>query len=145
MDAYFLAQLFPNPLFIADFSKKAEQFYSARKLIVLVQALEKMPSLQQLLHDILQSCKLDPEQDAEVIYVEPGEEWSWRQIKQRWDPAAIILFGVSLTDMAQPALSPYQPVTLDAVQFLYADPLAMLHEDKSRKKLLWQALKRMFF
>jgi len=145
MDAYFLAQLFTGPLFIAEQTGSSVTHTHSRSVVVLIQAIEQMPPLQKLLHDILQSCKLNPPQDTIIQAVESGTTWSWKQIQQTWNPAVLLLFGIMLNDLGQSTLSPYQPATIDQAHVLYADGLAALHEDKSRKKLLWQALKRIFF
>ncbi|MBX6380437.1 MAG: hypothetical protein IRZ01_07140 [Thermoflavifilum aggregans] len=145
MDAYFLAQLFPHTLFIADPESSEATDKRSGKTVVLIQAIEQIPPLQQLLHDILQSCKLDPRQDAIVLTQDSGETWSWKRIKQEWNPAAVLSFGVIFADIPQADLPLYQPITFDQTPVLHADALALLHEDKSRKKLLWQALKRIFF
>jgi DNA polymerase III psi subunit len=145
MDAYFLSQLFPEPLFIGEQASASETAADFRKVVVLIQAIEQVSPLQQLLHDILRSCKLNPQQDVLILTVESGAACSWKQIQQTRQPTVVLLFGVMPADLDQAAFSRYQPVLLDKTHVLYADTLAMLHEDKSRKKLLWQALKDIFF
>ncbi|SFV29214.1 hypothetical protein [Thermoflavifilum thermophilum] len=145
MDAYFLAQLFPHPLFIADPESSVVTDMRSGKTVVLIQAIEQIPPLQKLLHDILQSCKLDPSQDAIVLAQDSGITPSWKRIQQEWNPAVVLSFGVIFADIPQADLPLYHPIIFDQTPLLHADTLALLHEDKSRKKLLWQALKHIFF
>ncbi|MCL6523386.1 MAG: hypothetical protein K6T34_01885 [Thermoflavifilum sp.] len=144
MDAYFLAQLFSSPIFVAQQNVVELQGKFEKKVLVVITAGEQTATLQQLLNDILRSCKLIPEQDAGIWYVDDAiQSISWSSIHLLM-PQVVLLFGIPIADLPTAGLNAYQPFTAHHTQFLLADSLSILHADKSKKKLLWQALKRMF-
>ena len=96
------------------------------------------------LNNLLKAIRLVME-DVVLINVESHLPVELKTIRQRLAARQIIGFGKNLLDVAIRTTQLYEPVVLvgDAA-YLPSAEIELLEEDNSRKKLLWQAMQRMF-
>ncbi|TGE24294.1 hypothetical protein E5K00_03510 [Hymenobacter aquaticus] len=96
------------------------------------------------LNNLLKAIRLVME-DVVLINVESHLPVELKTIRQKLAARQIIGFGKNLLDVAIRTTQLYEPVLLagDAA-YLPAAEIELLEEDNSRKKLLWQAMQRMF-
>lgn len=96
------------------------------------------------LNNLLKAIRLIVE-DVVLINVESHLPVALSTLRQRLAAKQIIGFGKNLLDVAVYKTQLYEPVLLvNDVAYLPAAEIELLEEDTSRKKLLWQAMQRMF-
>ncbi|WP_303311591.1 hypothetical protein [Hymenobacter sp. BT730] len=96
------------------------------------------------LNNLLKAIRLVME-DVVLINVESHLPVALSTLRQKLAGKQIIAFGKNLLDVAVHKTQLYEPVLLvgDAA-YLPAAEIELIEEDNSRKKLLWQAMQRMF-
>lgn len=96
------------------------------------------------LNNLLKAIRLVME-DVVLINVESHLPVALSTLRQKLAGKQIIGFGKNLLDVAVHKTQLYEPVLLvgDAA-YLPAAEIELIEEDNSRKKLLWQAMQRMF-
>ena len=96
------------------------------------------------LNNLLKAIRLIVE-DVVLINVESHLPVALSTLRQKLAAKQIIGFGKNLLDVAVYKTQLYEPVLLvNDVAYLPAAEIELLEEDTSRKKLLWQAMQRMF-
>ncbi|TGE28505.1 hypothetical protein [Hymenobacter metallicola] len=116
-------------------------------LVILVRMdpvrFQRLPK-NVFLNNLLKAIRLVME-DVVLINVESHLPVELNTIRQKLAAKQIIAFGKNLLDVAIRTTQLYEPVILvgDAA-YLPAAEIELLEEDNSRKKLLWQAMQRMF-
>lgn len=121
-----------------------------RKITLLVsekEAVYLQDDSLQFLSSILGACKLNLGDVAIVNY--QNDPVSYPLLKEKLQPAFLLLFGVTAAEVALPFTIPYYQVQkYDNGQILLAPPLdSMLgtgQEAKLEKSKLWLCLKKMF-
>ena len=116
-------------------------------LVILVRMdpvrFQRLPR-NMFLNNLLKAIRLVME-DVVLINVESHLPVELKTIRQKLAATQIIAFGKNLLDVAIRTTQLYEPVLLagDAA-YLPAAEIELIEEDNSRKKLLWQAMQRMF-
>ncbi|UOQ51801.1 hypothetical protein [Hymenobacter cellulosivorans] len=116
-------------------------------LVILVRMdpvrFQRLPK-NVFLNNLLKAIRLVME-DVVLINVESHLPVELKTIRQKLAARQIIAFGKNLLDVAIRTTQLYEPVLLagDAA-YLPAAEIELIEEDNSRKKLLWQAMQRMF-
>ncbi|TGE13948.1 hypothetical protein [Hymenobacter elongatus] len=120
---------------------------NANGLVIIVRMdavrFQRLPR-NLFLNNLLKAIRLVME-DVVLINVESPLPVELATLRQRLAARQVIGFGKNLLDLAIRTTQLYEPVTLvgDAA-YLPAAEIELLEEDNSRKKLLWQAMQRMF-
>ncbi len=117
----------------------------AKGIWVLALAEPAHPDNTDFLKKVLAAAQLDLERDtlfAEIPEAQPLDMAAGLRIK----PAAhILVFGVLPQQLGLHIQPPFfQPFTFYGATWLFADALSVLAPDKTKKGLLWTALKSMF-
>ncbi|WP_229755176.1 hypothetical protein [Hymenobacter cavernae] len=96
------------------------------------------------LNNVLKAIRLIVE-DVVLVNVESHLPVALSTLRQTLAAKQIIGFGKNLLDVAVYKTQLYEPVLLvNDVAYLPAAEIELIEEDNSRKKLLWQAMQRMF-
>lgn len=97
----------------------------------------------ELLNKILQATGMQSNQRT-CIDISKAPT-SFNCLQQNYKPHYIIGFGINPADVGlQFQLPPYHPITLLGIQFLFADALSVIANDKQKKAILWNCLKAMY-
>jgi hypothetical protein len=96
------------------------------------------------LNNLLKAIRLVME-DVVLINVESHLPVALSTLRQKLAGKQIIGFGKNLLDVAVHKTQLYEPVLrVGDAAYLPAAEIELIEEDNSRKKLLWQAMQRMF-
>lgn len=163
---FLLADLYKNSLVITQDALKTERKVSRpeapaserqwflgsnlRKITLLVsekEAVYLQDDSLQFLSAILGACKLNLGDVAIVNY--QNDPVSYPLLKEKLQPAFLLLFGVTAAQVALPFTIPhYQVQKYDNCQLFLAPPLDQMlgtsQEAKLEKSKLWLCLKKMF-
>jgi hypothetical protein len=120
---------------------------NAKGLVILVrmdpERFRRLPK-NVFLNNLLKAIRLIME-DVVLINVESHLPVALSTLRQKLVAKQVIGFGKNLLDVAVYKTQLYEPVLLvNDVAYLPAAEIELLEEDNSRKKLLWQAMQRMF-
>ncbi|MCB2410576.1 hypothetical protein [Hymenobacter lucidus] len=120
---------------------------NANGLVILVRMdpvrFQRLPR-NVFLNNLLKAIRLVME-DVVLINVESHLPVELKTIRQQLAAKQIIGFGKNLLDVAIRTTQLYEPVLLAGdAGYLPAAEIELIEEDNSRKKLLWQAMQRMF-
>jgi hypothetical protein len=120
---------------------------NANGLVIIVRMdpvrFQRLPK-NVFLNNLLKAIRLIVE-DVVIINVESHLPVALSTLRQKLAAKQIIGFGKNLLDVAVYKTQLYEPVLLvNDVAYLPAAEIELLEEDTSRKKLLWQAMQRMF-
>lgn len=120
---------------------------NAQGLVILVrmdpERFRRLPK-NVFLNNLLKAIRLIVE-DVVLINVESHLPVALSTLRQKLAAKQIIGFGKNLLDVAVYKTQLYEPVLLvNDVAYLPAAEIELLEEDNGRKKLLWQAMQRMF-
>ncbi|WP_133272675.1 hypothetical protein [Hymenobacter radiodurans] len=120
---------------------------NAKGLVIIVrmdpERFRRLPK-NVFLNNLLKAIRLIVE-DVVLINVESHLPVALSTLRQKLAAKQIIGFGKNLLDVAVYKTQLYEPVLLvNDVAYLPAAEIELLEEDNSRKKLLWQAMQRMF-
>ncbi|SMB99144.1 hypothetical protein SAMN00120144_0036 [Hymenobacter roseosalivarius DSM 11622] len=120
---------------------------NANGLVIIVrmdpERFRRLPK-NVFLNNLLKAIRLIVE-DVVLINVESNLPVALSTLRQKLAAKQIIGFGKNLLDVAVYKTQLYEPVLLvNDVAYLPAAEIELLEEDTSRKKLLWQAMQRMF-
>lgn len=104
-----------------------------------------LPAGQQVfVQNILKACKLDPNK-IPVLKADDPLTANYQSIHDAFECSKVLLFGLSATEIALPIRFPtYQIQTFQGVQYLCADTLEALEQDKNLKAALWKSLQQLF-
>jgi hypothetical protein len=116
-------------------------------LVILVRLdpirFQRLPK-NVFLNNVLKAIRLIVE-DVVLINVESHLPVALSTLRKTLAAKQIIGFGKNLLDVAVYKTQLYEPVLLvNDVAYLPAAEIELIEEDNSRKKLLWQAMQRMF-
>jgi len=116
-------------------------------LVILVRLdpvrFQRLPK-NVFLNNVLKAIRLIVE-DVVLVNVESHLPVALSTLRQTLRAKQIIGFGKNLLDVAVYKTQLYEPVLLvNDVAYLPAAEIELIEEDNSRKKLLWQAMQRMF-
>ncbi|SHJ52477.1 hypothetical protein SAMN02745146_3348 [Hymenobacter daecheongensis DSM 21074] len=116
-------------------------------LVILVRMdavrFQRLPK-NVFLNKLLMAIRLIME-DVVLINVESHLPVALSTLRRKLAAKQVIGFGKNLLDVAVYKTQLYEPVLLvNDVAYLPAAEIELLEEDNSRKKLLWQAMQRMF-
>ncbi|WP_324678917.1 hypothetical protein [Hymenobacter sp. GOD-10R] len=116
-------------------------------LVILVRLdpvrFQRLPK-NVFLNNVLKAIRLIME-DIVLINVESHLPVALSTLRKTLAAKQIIGFGKNLLDVAVYKTQLYEPVLLvNDVAYLPAAEIELIEEDNSRKKLLWQAMQRMF-
>jgi len=117
----------------------------ARRILVL--ALEESAALgnRDFLTKILAAAQLDLNRDCLFDQIPSGEPFSTPRFIREKHPAQVLVFGLPPAQLGLTAQIPlYQTIEFYNTQWLFADALSVLEPDKTKKGLLWTALKALF-
>ncbi len=117
---------------------------SSNTTLSITQYAQAMPASDgELLQKILQAVGVVGEQSICVDI--DKQPYSLHYFKQQYAPHYVIGFGIKPADVGlQFQLPPYHPIALLGVQFLFADALSVIANDKQKKVILWNCLKAMY-
>ncbi|HPI05231.1 MAG TPA: hypothetical protein PLM41_02550 [Saprospiraceae bacterium] len=117
----------------------------AKGIWILALAESNQSDNTDFLKKVLSAAQLDLERDtlfAEIPESEPVDMAASLRIK----PAAqVLVFGIPPKQLGLHLNAPvFQPFAFYGTTWLFADALSVLEPDKTKKGLLWTALKTMF-
>lgn len=117
----------------------------ARRILVIAGAGPEHPGSRDFLVKILAASRLNLERDTLFADVPTGQPlFIVPAIKQK-HAEYILVFGLPPSLLGINAEMPlYQPRQFYGATFLFAESLAVLEPDKTRKGKLWQALQQIF-
>ncbi|GAA3939908.1 hypothetical protein [Hymenobacter algoricola] len=120
---------------------------NANGLVILVRLdavqFQRLPK-NVFLNNLLKAIRLVMA-DVVLINVESHLPVALSTLRRQLAAKQVIGFGKNLLDVAVYKTQLYEPVLLvNDVAYLPAAEIELLEEDNSRKKLLWQAMQRMF-
>jgi len=117
----------------------------ARRIAVVV--LDESPARddRDFLTKILASAQIDLAKDTLLASVPPGEPIGLNSILKEKQAEQILVFGIPPAQLGLTIeVRPYQPIFFYGATWLFGDALSALEPDKTKKGLLWTALKSMF-
>jgi hypothetical protein len=115
-----------------------------RVWIVAAQEAESA-TMQDFLAKILLAVQRDLQQDAFFYEVDANDSLQLATAFQVSRPEQILVFGLRPEQIGlRVQVQAYQSFDFQGVRWLFADPLGVLEPDKTKKGLLWTALKGMF-
>ena len=145
-----LNSLYKNSLVsIPDITATEHSGASARKtteaIIITSYKGNPLPSGQQVfLQNILKACKLDPA-SIPVLKADDPITANYQTLHEHYASSKVVLFGMSTAEIALPIRFPnYQVQSFQGVQYLCADTLEVLEQDKNLKAILWKFLQQLF-
>lgn len=98
----------------------------------------------ELLQNILKAVNLTLD-EVDLLNVDTLETSDFKPMLATKVVHHVITFGIPMKRLQlEILLAPYQIKKVEGVNFLFADPLPTLHQDKNRKKALWECLQKMF-
>ncbi len=119
-------------------------------LIITKSAAELSGEERNFLAKIMKAVDCELDEDNLFLNVKPNTQLSLAAVKRKHSFSKVVVFGASpeslglnFTQLA------YQPITVGEQEFLFADPLSVLYEERQRggkqkSAQLWKALKMMF-
>lgn len=114
-------------------------------LVVLPASDWREDTHRPLLEKILQAARLDLEQDATLILLQPGEYLSLQAARKRGPVRHMLAFGCTPAELGlQIEAEQYRPVALGDVELLFAADLPTLQKEIAHKKALWAAMRQAF-
>jgi len=101
--------------------------------------------LQDFLSKIMKAVYADLLHDSAIWDVDALGITPWAGLKKLTSPKNVIFFGISPEELNLHIKFPiYKCIDWDACNFLIADDLLTIFEDKQKKQLLWRELQLMF-
>lgn len=117
----------------------------ARQLLVLVQEEPNASANRDFLTKILAAANLNLAQDALLAEIPAHESRSLATDLKALAPKQILVFGLTPAQLGLSfELQAYQPLNFYGYTWLFAEKLSTLEPDKTKKTLLWTALKQIF-
>lgn len=117
---------------------------NARNILIVLQK-EAYQAHTGLLRKIMQSVDLDLTEDCVVFPFEENEYLPFSRIREAHNIQLVLMFGDCAKVIGIQARTPGNSVFPFAqAQFLRTYPLPELTSDQHKKRLLWNALKKMF-
>ena len=116
-----------------------------RQILVLVLHEPASAGNRDFLAKIFAAAQLDLTRDSLFAQVPPHEPLSLPPFIREKRPAQVLVFGLPPTQLGLTLqVRPYQAVEFYGTTWLFADALSALEPDKTKKGLLWTALKALF-
>ena len=119
-------------------------------VIILFETNEEHTELASFLKKVLSAAKLVLDKDASLIALTTDENLSFSGLCQQTDVRYLLSFGITPERIGlQVNCQKYAPFKFKDVQFLFADPLVAIYEERQQggKKMsgaLWKALQALF-
>lgn len=148
-DNSYLTLLFNEPIFYINetlpiiFEPKKEDSFNffgenQQNILILIEKEVLTEEMLTFVTNILKSVNLDLD---DVAIVENYENSSKKKLPQF---EKIIQFGGSIIIRNLEITSPYNPLAKDSYTALLADKISLIMGDVQKKRLLWEAIKKMF-
>ncbi len=117
----------------------------ARQILVMALAEPDSPGNRDFLTKIFAAAQLDLSRDSFFAQVPAPERLSMPPFIREKDPKHILVFGLSPAQLGLTLqVQQYQATEFYGTTWLFADALSALEPDKTKKGLLWTALKALF-
>ena len=117
----------------------------ARRIAVVILEESPVRDDRDFLTKILAAAQIDLTKDTLLASIPAGEPIGLNSILKERQAEQILVFGISPAQLGLTiAVRPYQPVYFYGATWLFGDALSVLEPDKTKKGLLWTALKGMF-
>lgn len=115
------------------------------KLMLVISSAEQSDAGITLLHKIVSALGLDPIKEINILTIDDDKSYLFHQLIKASKSNFIILFGSFTASIkTQFHVSPFRWFELNGCQIIYADSIATLTDDQSKKRLLWNALQQKF-
>jgi len=116
-----------------------------KQLLVLYKKEEKPELLKELLSKILKAAQFDIEQDVRLVELSSDELFSFTALQSKEVNKQVIILGLTPSQLGLHfTFEKYIPLHHINCDFLVADSLAMINENRQLKAQLWNALKVLF-
>ena len=117
----------------------------AKGIWVLATAESGQPGHTDFLKKVLAAAQLDLERDTLFAEIPPEEPIDMAACLRIKPAEKVLVFGIPPAQLGLHIDAPaFQPFAFYGVTWLFADALSVLEPDKTKKGLLWTALKSMF-
>ena len=120
---------------------------NAKGLLVVIFEDETRPELLPFLSKILSAVQYDLTQDAQLLKITDKTVFSLMSLNNEAKDGIqqVIFFGQTPKQVGLNLnIQKYQPLSVAGKNILFADDLAVIHDDSNLKKSLWMSLKAMF-
>ncbi|MFT4758214.1 MAG: hypothetical protein ACI9XO_001354 [Paraglaciecola sp.] len=120
---------------------------NAKGLLLVVFVDESRPELLPFLEKILKAVQYDLNQDAQVLKITNKTVFSLMTLNNHANDSIkqVIFFGQTQKQVGLNLnVQKYQHLAVAGKNILFADDLAVIHDDANLKKALWESLKAMF-
>lgn len=117
----------------------------AKGVWILALAEPDFPDNTDFLKKVLAAAQLDLEQDTLFAEIPEGQPFDMSGSLRMKPAGQVLVFGISPQQLGVHVQAPlFQPFSFYGTTWLFADALSVLAPDKTKKGLLWTALKSMF-
>ena len=116
-----------------------------KHLLVLYRKEEESTSLKELLSKILAAAKFDIQQDVRLVELSSDETFSVSALRSKEVIKQVIILGLNPGQLGLHfTFEKYAPFPHTDCDFLIADPLSAINENRQLKGQLWNAMKVLF-
>lgn len=142
----FKSVFFKSPVYnIPDINSNNGLSYEgndSKNILIICKNLELQ---KEFLSKIMKAVNIELSDDTALWDCKKSGIPHWAELSKMVNPKKIILFGLQPSELGLHLLIPvYQKMMWNNYEFLLADNLQAISEDKNKKQLLWNALKEIF-
>lgn len=115
-----------------------------KKFLILMEVEDENEPNTILLKNILNAINIEFPTDVKIGYLASDQSYQLLSFLQSHQPKTILIFGLQPKILSlNIAFRPYDLIQLHECQWIFADSLSKISQDKLLKKNLWEALKRL--
>ncbi len=106
---------------------------------------EPAPNDKELLSKMLQAARFDMAADAKVFWLNSPQPFSFSSLRNELGFSNALFFGIPPKQAGLMLnVKPYEPLSLNGVNYLFAASLAEIQANPALKRPLWEGMKAMF-
>lgn len=116
-----------------------------KKGLFVAAAGDASPNDKELLGKMLQASGFDMLEDAKVFWLGTPQPFSFSSLRNELGFSNALFFGIPPKQAGLMLnVSPYEPISLNGISFLFAASLAEIQANPALKRPLWEGMKAMF-
>lgn len=116
-----------------------------RKRLFVAIAGEPSASDQELLGKMLQAAGFDMLEDAKIFWMNSPQPFSFSSLRNELGFSNALFFGIPPKKAGLTLnIKPYEPLSLNGVNYLFSASLAEIQANPALKRPLWEGMKLMF-
>jgi DNA polymerase III psi subunit len=106
---------------------------------------EAVPNDKELLSKMLQAAGFDMAEDAKIFWIGAQQPFSFSSLRNELGFSNALFFGIPPTQAGLMLnVKPYEPLSLNGINYLFAASLAEIQANPALKRPLWEGMKAMF-